>query len=93
MWNLLQNLSIVRRDNVQWTLRIQSLGTGLLIRSEEKYELEWLNKHEMLCTTVILICNKMKSQNLDKKTIEDLEQNFTPKTNIKTFARKKNTYS
>ena len=47
------------------------------------------NKHEMLCTTVILICNKMKSQNLDKKTIEDLVQNFTPKTNIKTFARKK----
>ena len=46
------------------------------------------NKHEMLCTTVILICNKMKSQNLDKKTIEDL-QNCTPKTNIKTFARKK----
>ena len=50
MWNLLQNLSINIRGNVEWTLQIQSLAVcmgvcvgggggggvvGLLIRSEE----------------------------------------------------------
>ena len=42
---------------------------------------------EMFCNTAILFCNKMKSQNFNKKISKT--EKFHPKTNIKTFARKK----
>ena len=41
----------------------------------------------MFCNTAILFCNKMKSQNFNKKISKT--EKFHPKTNIKTFARKK----
>ena len=49
--NLLQNLLVFSGDIVQWTLWTQSLGAGLLIRSEEKYELIpqnliYINSHD-----------------------------------------------
>ena len=51
------------------------------------------NKHEMLCTTVILICNKMKSQNLDKKNYRRLSTKFHPQNKHKDLREEKNTYS
>ena len=76
-------------NSITWNGAFNSVWGKIWVRMTETFKGN-TNKHEMLCT-VILICNKMKSQNLDKKTIEDL-QNCTSKTNIKTFARKKNLF-
>ena len=53
------------------------------------------NKHEMLFTTVILICNKMKSRNLDKKLSKTYKiTKFRPKNKHKGLREeKKKTYS